>query len=375
MDKGGAERQLVELAKGLASKGHQIEVLVFYGGGELEQCLIDSNIRVYHLGKTARWDVIGFLFKCYQAIRSSNPQVLHSYLVTANTIAALLKPFLSQAQIVWGVRAGNMNLENYDWVARWSYRIESWFSPFADLIICNSESGREYAAAKGFPRKKMVVIPNGIDTTYFKPDPVTRLRGRAVWGISESDFLIGLVARLDPIKGHETFLRAAAKYVKNHSKVRFICVGDGPADYTKQLQQMSLGLGLGNKVIWTGGQRDMVMVYNALDVMTSASYGEGFPNVVGEAMACGIPCVVTAVGDSAQIVAETGKIVAPYDEDAMAAAWTSLDADARQTLGALARVRICKMFSCESLVEKTENLLFRQTSKDWVDLNQKGILQ
>ncbi len=138
---------------------------------------------------------------------------------------------------------------------------------------------------------------------------------------------------------------------------------------------MSLGLGLGNKVIWTGGQRDMVMVYNALDVMTSASYGEGFPNVVGEAMACGIPCVVTAVGDSAQIVAETGKIVAPYDEDAMAAAWTSLDADARQTLGALARVRICKMFSCESLVEKTENLLFRQTSKDWVDLNQKGILQ
>ncbi len=101
-----------------------------------------------------------------------------------------------------GVRT-EYELENYDWVARWSYRIESWFSPFADLIICNSESGREYAAAKGFPRKKMVVIPNGIDTTYFKPDPVTRLRGRAVWGISESDFLIGLVARLDPIKGHE----------------------------------------------------------------------------------------------------------------------------------------------------------------------------
>lgn len=361
LGQGGAERQLVTLAKGLASKGHRIQILVFYGRGELEKDLLETNIAVYQLEKASRWDVLAFLFKCYRAIRKSNPDILHSYLVTANTIATLLKPMLLATEIVWGVRAANMNLENYDWVARWSYRIENWLSPFADLIICNSESGRNHAIAKGFPGRKIAVISNGIDTEHFKPDLTARNRGRALWGVTPDEFLIGLVARIDPIKGYETFLRAAAKYAKDSASVRFICVGDGPKKLCQELQQLSDSLGLRDRLIWAGGQDDMVMVYNTLDLVTSSSHGESFSNVIGEAMSCGVPCVVTNVGDSAQIVAETGHVIPSGDENALVAAWKLLDrSETRQKLGELARARVCEHFSLASMIETTEKVLLEK---------------
>ncbi len=362
LDYGGAERQMVELAKGLNRRGHEVEIMVFYGGFALERDLIESGLEVYSLNKATRWDIAAFLMKLFRTMRKSNPEILHSYLGTANTLAVLLKPFLPNTRIVWGVRASNMNLEEYDWVSRWSYKIESWLAPFAHLIICNSQAGRNHAAAKGFPQNKMIVIPNGIDTARFKPDLMARVQGRENWEVGAQDILIGLVARLDPIKGHTTFLRAAAKYAQDRSDVRFVCVGDGPKNYFQKLQQLSESLGLRERIIWAGSQNDMPIVYNALDIMTLSSYGESFSNAIGEAMACGIPCIVTNVGDLAQIVGETGGIVPPYDEDALVAAWRSVEGQARQQLGHLARARICEHFSCESLVEKTESALFDEVS-------------
>jgi glycosyltransferase involved in cell wall biosynthesis len=363
LGQGGAERQLIELAKGLARKGYPVQVLVFYGRGDLEQELLEAGIGVRNLNKTGRWDMIIFLIRLYQTVRKYKPKILHSYLGTANSLAILLKPFLPHTQIVWGVRASNMDLEEYGWVARWSYQIESWLSPFADLIICNSEAGRIHAVAKGFPAKKISVIPNGIDIERFKPDPVARLCCRTEWGIKAKEVLIGLIGRLDPMKDHPTFIRAAAKYAAAHSNARFVCVGDGPDDYRRKLQQMSANLGLQEKLIWVGGRNDMPTVYNALDLLTSSSaYGEGFSNAIGEAMASGIPCVVTDVGDSAKIVAETGVVIAPRKEDALVAAWENFDWQKKQRLGQLARARICKYFSGNSLIENTEIVLFDKAS-------------
>jgi len=128
------------------------------------------------------------------------------------------------------------------------------------------------------------------------------------------------------------------------------------------LREMGENLGLGNRLIWAGAyaSRDMPAVYNALDVLTSSSYGEGFPNVIGEAMACGVPCVVTDVGDSALIVGETGIVVPPRDADALTQAWRrwlAFTDTERLARGVQARIRIEQEFGLSNMVAKTEAAL------------------
>src|SRR5204863_331451 len=109
----------------------------------------------------------------------------------------------------------------------------------ADLIICNSTSGLEHHAERGYPRGRMVVIPNGIDHEAFAPDPAARRAIRAGWGVPDSDRLVGLVGRLDPMKDHPTFLRAAALVASERPGVRFVCVGHGPASAREPLERLA----------------------------------------------------------------------------------------------------------------------------------------
>jgi len=137
-------------------------------------------------------------------------------------------------------------------------------------------------------------------------------------------------------------------------------VGDGPDSYKSKLRALAEELRLTEKLIWAGFRDDLAAVYNALDLLTSSSYGEGFPNVVAEAMACGIPCVVTDVGDSACIVGDTGLVVPPKDPEALSNGWkeilalSQLDREAR---GKASRARIVEEFSVNQLVERTQTVL------------------
>jgi glycosyltransferase involved in cell wall biosynthesis len=204
----------------------------------------------------------------------------------------------------------------------------------------------------------MVVISNGIDTERFQPDSEAGAKVRSEWGISEKIILIGLVGRLDPMKDHPTFLKAAALLCKEREDVHFVCVGIGSEHYTLELQQLTSELDISEKVIWAGGRSDMPTVHNALNIASSSSsYGEGFANVIGEAMACGVPCVVTDVGDSAWIVGDTGIVVPPKNPEALAAGWNSLlnlAVTERVALAEKARKTIVENFSLRNLVQKTE---------------------
>lgn len=360
LESGGAERQLVNLALGLARRGQRVAVAVFYDGGPFGAELAAARIQLFVVGKKGRWDVLPFLTRLLRLLRAQGPAVLHSYLAGPNIIAVVLKPLLPGTRIVWGVRASNMDLQRYDWLARTSYRIERSLARYADLIICNSRAGLEYAAMHGFPRKKMTVIPNGIDTEYFKADAVARSTVRTKWGVSESETLIGLAARLDPMKDHPTFFRAAAVLSQARRDVRFVCVGDGPEPYTAELHRLAAALGLDKELIWAGARRDMSAVYSALDIACSSSSAEGFPNVIGEAMACGVPCVVTDVGDAAHIVGDTGYVTASGDHRALAAAigrLADLPSSERRALGYACRERVVAEFGMETLAQRTERAL------------------
>ncbi len=358
MGRGGAERQLVVLAKGLATEGNDVRVMVFYSDGSLQADLEDSEVKVIDLNKKGRWDFFSFVHRLIKEINTSSPDVLYSFMGNANVVTVIAKPFIKVNQIVWGIRASNVDLDHYDWLSKLNYRVESFFSRFADRIISNSSSGCDYAISNGFPESKICVIPNGIDIEQFKPDQVARNNLRKEWKIQNNEILIGLVARVDPMKDHKTFLHAAKLVSDKIKNVRFICVGWGSEDYVDELKKLTANLSLDNVFIWAGERKDMLAVYNALDIATlSSSFGEGFPNVIGEAMACGKPCVVTDVGDSAFVIGDQGLVVPAGDPECLASAMTKLVNDKVLFDTDSIRERIVTEFSIEKLVNETERVL------------------
>jgi glycosyltransferase involved in cell wall biosynthesis len=361
LDQGGAERQLVTLAKGLRNRGHDIQVVLFYSGGVYDAELAAADVQVHFVGKRGRWDVIGFLVRLALLLRRLRPATIYSFLDLPNILAVLLHPVVRRPRLVWSIRAAGMEMQHYDWLSRSIPKLEALLSRYADIVIANSEAGAQWAAGRGFPRSRVVVVENGIDTQRFRFDPAGRERYRGEWGIGAGEMAIGLVARFDPMKSHETFLRAAGHLAKQRDDLRFVCVGGGQEDFIRRMQALSESLGIAKRVTWAGAQTDMPAVYSALDIASSSSsFGEGFSNAVAEAMACERPCVVTDVGDSARIVGSTGEVVPPRNPEALAAGLLRLldRLGHEPDLGHRARQRIVAEFSVERMLERTEQALF-----------------
>jgi glycosyltransferase involved in cell wall biosynthesis len=350
---GGAERQLVVLARGLQKRGHEVAVAVFYPDGALEGELKEVGIPILSLAKRRRWDIVGFVLRLIRMARCYRPDVLHTYI--SNLVTVVVQPFLPSTKIVWGVRSSYMDFSRYDWLFRVSYRLACRLSHSADLIIANSHAGRRGHVTDGYPAGKMVVIPNGIDIERFRPNPEARAKIRGEWGLSEEVSLIGIVGRLDPMKDVETFLTAAAAIASTRQAVHFVCVGDGRPEYRATLQERARTLGLTGRIRWAGTRTDVADVYSALDMLVNCSYGEGFSNVIGEAMACGIPCVVTNVGDSGVIVGPLGEVVEPKDAVALSQGIERLLQ--RRLTAAEIRQRMVDHFSLDTLVLNTEREL------------------
>lgn len=358
LDEGGAQRQLVTLIENLDSTRFDTYVMTFYDGGRFcEQVKRMPHVNYVCLRKRGRWDIVRFSIALYRQLRRIRPELLHGYMPMANCLAALLKPFLRNTRVVWGLRASDMDYSKYDRLSRCQHRLERLLAPSADLIIVNSYSGLEHAAAHGYPRDRMRVVPNGIDVGRFHPNPEARVKIRREWGIKDHEVLVGLVGRVDPMKDLPTFLNAAAVFAQARDDSRFAIVGDGPEDYRRQVVEHSGRLGIAHRLIWAGSRPDMPDVYNAFDLACSSSVTEGFPNAVGEAMACGIPCVVTNVGDSARIVHDATLVVPPRDPRALADAWRECLGRRTEQTARQARSRIQELFSVKNLVQQTEAAL------------------
>ena len=360
LEYGGAERQLAVLAKALNDRGHAITVVTFYSGGALEPELRSAGVRVRSLEKQGRWDVASLVVRLPRVIREERPDVLHGYLGTPNIATTMISPLFRGTPIVWGERASNMDLSHYDWLSRFSSEACRVLSRFPNLLIVNSQAGLKHATDRGYPPAKLVVIPNGIDTNRFAPDPIGGRRLRHEWNVGDGERLVGLVSRLDPVKDHRTFLNAAADVARAREDVRFACVGDGDSQYRHAMQGLAHALGIGDRVLWIGARSDVTAVYSALDVSCSSSASEGFPNAVGEAMACGVPCVVTDVGDCAWLVGDPRLIVPRGDPRALAECIQlvlSLDPVERTRLCGELRDRVLAQFSVAHLADATERAL------------------
>lgn len=352
LEVGGAERQLVAIANGLAAGGHDVAIAVMYAGGELEQSL--DGVRLFDLGKKGRWDIFSTGFRLVREVKAFRPNYVCSFLGTPNIFTSLLKWSLSPSRVIWFVRSSNMDLARYDSVVRFAGWAEARLATLPDKIILNSYAGMEYSEQRGFPKEKMIVIPNGFDLEAYHPCLECGAQLRKEWGV-EDGLLVGMVARLDYMKDHETFLRSLEIVVKERDDVQFVIVGGGPRKL--ELIHLSKNLDVFDKIIWAGHRKDMLAVYNAIDICCLSSLSEGFPNVLGEAMCCGTPCVTTDAGDSRQLVGDTGIVVPVRSPQALADALLKMISRLEKGDIPDTRKRIDEEYSMQSMLRKMESML------------------
>lgn len=361
----GAERQLCELVKYMDRTRFEIHVVVFYDpgtyiGGELgSEITTLPNVTLHSLHK--RRGPAGFLTalpRLLALIRRTQPAILHGYM--DGNLPVLLMGRLMGKRTVWGIRRSSSDLSVLNRRALRLGTVMAKLSRYVDLIIFNSEAGRTNHERAGMRGHRALVVPNGFDILRFAPNPEEGAAQRRAWGVSAEVPLIGIVGRLAPVKDHPTFLRAAARLHQEWPTAQFVCVGSGPADYTESLKALAKSLGIADHLLWPGVCDQMPAAYNALSLLVLSSTDEGFPNVIGEAMACGTPCVTTRVGDAALLLGDSRAVTAVADDAAIAAAMSRIlreSPEAQATRAQAARARICSMFSVQELARNTEHAL------------------
>jgi glycosyltransferase involved in cell wall biosynthesis len=357
LDVGGTQTQVRELTRGLADRGHDVYVITFY---DCDDPTNREQIRYFSLGKRGRYDLIVPGWRVVSLIRSIRPDVLYSFLPTANILGAMIKYIVPTIRVAWGVRAVDMRLKEFDWLSHLCYKIQPRLAWGANIIICNSEAARDHAALTGIPIELLEIVHNGFNTEHFFPAKLEGAVLRAEWGVGENETLIGHVGRPDPMKDIPTFLKASAKLSELRPDLKFVCVGGGNETAPPMLPTNFVETELKHRLLWIKERRDMRAVYNALDLLVSTSVTESLPNSVGEAMSCGVPCVATRVGDCAELLGKTGVIAAPEDPAAISEAVLSvlnLSDDERRELGHAARNRIKSRYDKTTMVVATEKLL------------------
>lgn len=355
LNRGGTERQLAELIGALDPMRFEMVVLTFYPDGAIWYELTAKGVELQSLHKRGRWEMIRFALRLNRSLRAWRPDVLHCYLVEPSIFGLVIGRWAGVRAVVWGIRSSNLDYGLYNRFGWVTFRMAALLSRFVSLMIANSEAGRWYHIAQGYRREAITVIPNGIDTDRYVPNANVRNAVRSQWGIRD-EVVIGMVARLDPVKDHRTFLHAAAKLVGQHRNVRFVCVGGGDDRFAAELSQLVTDLELDSHVRFTGEHPQPEHLYPAFDVVCSTSLAEGFSNALAEALSCGVPCVATNVGDSAFIIGDAGMIVPPRSHDVLASALSQLAAmrpEDRRAMGDAGRRRVVREFSVARMAERT----------------------
>ena len=304
--------------------------------------------------------------KLLRLLREQQPDVLHCWMYHACLVGALAVPFVRVKRLLWGIRAAHANLSDYGFLTQMVIRLCAACSRRPESIIYNSHTSLEAHRQLGYSMERARIIPNGVDEIRFSPDPMARQEVRRELAVSDDAPLIGLCARYDPMKDHETFLRSAALTRQHFPASRFVLFGPGVDAGNVVLQQIIRELELSESVLLLGERQDTPRLYAALDVACLSSWTESFPNVVVEAMACGIPSVVTDAGDSAAIVGDTGLVVPVRNPQALSDGLSSLLARTSQdraALGQRARERVLGRFTLARAVAQYESLYLGEQGK------------
>ena len=323
---GGAETMLLKLLSQQHHPHSDTAVLTLVDGGPIAQEIRDLGVLTYSLGLKSKSSTPGSLLRLSQFLRRFRPSLIQGWMYHGNLAALLSKTLLlSKCPVLWNIRHSLYDLRKEKGSTALCVRLGARMSRHVAGVLYNSYESASQHEVLGYRKDKTQVIPNGFDVKRFSPSRLAREELRASVNIPSGWRVVGMVGRYHPMKDHHTFLLAARRLLGLGHKVVFILAGRGVNKSNSELTTKIRDLDLLEHVRLLGEQPAVEKVFAALDIASlSSSWGESFPNVIGEAMACEVPCVATDIGDVSRVIADTGIVVPAQDPQALAIAWDTL---------------------------------------------------
>jgi glycosyltransferase involved in cell wall biosynthesis len=359
LDIGGAEIALHRLL-GHFPPGHEHHVFSLSGIGEVGARIAGLGVPVEALNIRPALPDPRALGELVQRLRRLKPDVVQTWMYHADLIGGLAARAAGVPAIVWGIRNGAPDAPGTKWTTRAVARACATLSRrIPTRIVFNSERAVGVHVRMGYDGAKAAVIPNGIELRHFRPDPQARADVRAELGIAREAPLIGLFARFHANKNLGGFFKAAGLLSARRPDVRYLLAGPGVDDANASIRRWRNDAGVGAVSHLLGMRTDVPRLMAALDIATSSSSSEGFPNVLAEAMACGIPCIATDAGDSSLILGDAGTVVPVGGMAELASAWHAFLALApkeRAAMGGRARARVTDLFEIGSVSRRYASL-------------------
>ncbi|NJL61129.1 MAG: glycosyltransferase [Methylacidiphilales bacterium] len=358
---GGAEMMLYKFLSRVDRKRFQPVVVSLMDGGKLGDRIQALDIPVYQIGMHPGKPTVAAVWRLISTIQKIKPDIIQGWMYHGNLAAHLSTALsLKKIPIVWNIRQTLYSLSYEKKATAAVIKLLAPLSIFPEKILYNSETSASQHQRHGYRTEKTLVIPNGFDTELFKPSIEARQLVLQELNLDSNTILIGRISRFHEMKDHGNFLNAAAILLKSYANIHFVMAGDNVNWQNKALTSIINNLGINNSVHLLGERKDIPHLTAALDIAcSSSSHGDAFPNIIGEAMSCGVTCVVTDVGDSARIIGDTGKVVPPKNSQLLANALKELidlGYQGRETLGQAARIRVIDLYSLNSVVHQYENL-------------------
>jgi len=359
---GGAENMLLKLITNLDTNRFVARVVSLTTIGPVGRRMLERGITVEELNLTpSLLGLVRGIINLRRLMRSFNPHLVQTWMYHADLAGGLAAKTISNTKVVWGIRQSNLDKAGSKRTTRLVARVCALVSHFIpDKIICCSNASISVHTELGYDSSKMVFIPNGFDPEYIKPNAETRATFRQAYEIPDDCILIGNVSRFDPQKDIPGFLSAAALFLKQTNRARFVMAGKGMNANNEELCGLIHQGGLDRAILLMGEMEDVRDVLSALDILTlTSAYGEGFPNIVGEAMLAETFCVVTDVGDSGLIVGDQGYCVPPRSPAAVVQAWQRFirlsEAD-KSAMTRKGRARLCRDYGMRQVAARFQRL-------------------
>jgi glycosyltransferase involved in cell wall biosynthesis len=364
---GGAERQLLELIKGLDKARFEVILLTLVPGGALEpEFRAIPGVELQYLKRKGRYDLL-CLLKIMRILRSRKVDVVQPFLTPAN-LYGILAGVMARTPVRIMTRRPGIEPAEAPMRYRLYFKAEDVLARLADWVVPNSAAGAEYALGKGIGRERIKVIGNGVNVARLADSVLPAEEARQRLGLPSSGGVVGTIARLVPFKSHDVLLHAAVQVQREMPDTKFVIVGDGPL--RNSLESLAQQLGLSSSVVFFGEQRNIGLYLSSFDVAVLPSYREGCSNFILEAMTVGKPVVASDVIGNRHTVShnETGLLVEPRSAGPLADSILTLlrDPELAKSMGQAARGKAAAEFSLANMVRQYE-ALYRET------LGRKGV--
>jgi glycosyltransferase involved in cell wall biosynthesis len=323
---GGAEMMLYNILRHEQQNGKSMRVISLSSTGQLSDTIRALGIRVDHLNMYPGIADPSAFIRLLNILHKDPPEIIQTWMYHSDFLGGWAARICGNIPVVWGLHhtLGNKKTVRRRTMAivKVNAKLSRWMPR---KIICCAEAVYQSHIFAGYKPEKMIVIPNGIDTTKFHPDKYAGRTLRQELGIDAEAPIIGMFARFHPQKDHPTFVEAANYLTAKYPNAHFILAGEGMTSNNQTLMTLIQATGVFEQVHLLGIRLDMPRLFAGVDIVSlSSAYGEALPLSIAEAMSCGTPCVSTDVGDSKLLIRNTGMVIPPRDPRALANAWIEL---------------------------------------------------